>query len=93
MGKITYRDYNKLVDLSKANLTPRQAILLKCKECSAFQDGEVRYCNCKTCALWEISRKYLSKTSRQKKTLTTEQLELARERIRIAREKRLSNEV
>ena len=87
-----YSEYNGLCDLSSANLTPKQAILMKCKECCAFQNNEVRLCNSKDCALWEISRKYLTHSSRPNRVMSEEQREASRIRMKEFRAKALSNE-
>ena len=83
---MNYSEYNGLCDLSSANLTPKQAILMKCKECCCFQPNEVRLCSSKDCSLWEISRKYLgiiktpSKfTEAQREALRKRMLEMKRE--------------
>lgn len=91
-NKITLRDYNSLVDLSRANLTPRQAILFKCRECCGFEWGEARACDSKTCALWQISRRYMNKQARTIKPMTEEQKEAMIQRLTRMRERKLSNE-
>ena len=97
MREFNINEYNSIRDLSKVELGPRQAILAYCKECCGFNYKEALACPSKTCPLWRISRKYMgiikSDSERPKRTLTDEQKQIQIERLRIAREKRLQNEV
>lgn len=60
--KITLYEYNELVDFTNyQELTPLQAIKLKCKECCCFNMSDVKRCEIKSCALNQFinrQRKY-----------------------------------
>lgn len=96
MKEFNLNDYNSVRDLSNVELGPRQAILAFCKECCGFNNNEARLCPSKTCPLWRLSRKYMglikNESSRPKRTLTEAQRQIQIERLRIARERKLSNE-
>ena len=51
-------DYNKLIDFTNVELTPKEAIIFKCHECCAFDSTEVKGCNNKMCALFKYKQKW-----------------------------------
>lgn len=71
------RDYNKLIDLTDVELTPKQAILFKCYECCCFQAKEVKKCEAKDCALYKFKNKWF-RTPSKKYNITNEELERRR---------------
>lgn len=58
MKKFRISEYVKLEDMTGYELTPKWAILAKCKECSGFYPNEARLCTCRTCALYPLKEKY-----------------------------------
>ena len=68
--KFKLSDYNELVDLSDYEMSTKQAIMAKCKECSGFSSKEAILCNAKDCALHKIYQHYVrnSKTKIKKDT-------------------------
>lgn len=67
--KFYLSDYNDLVDLSEYVMTPRQAILAKCKECCGFSSMEAHRCNIKTCALHNLLVRFTKKSVTRAKYL------------------------
>ena len=65
------RDYTELVDFSGMELTPLQAIKLKCIECCAFDYKEAKRCDIKTCVLNQFITKkreyHLSEKDRERR--------------------------
>lgn len=47
MKKFLISEYNDLKDLSDYKMTPKQAIIAKCKECCGFSMHEAILCNAK----------------------------------------------
>lgn len=66
--KFKLSDYNELVDLTDYEMSTKQAIMAKCKECSGFSSKEAILCNAKDCALHKIYQYYVrnSKTKIKK---------------------------
>ena len=62
MKKFNRLKYNSLEDMSEYSLTPRQAILAKCKECCGFSMYEACNCDIKTCALHNLLVRYTKKS-------------------------------
>ena len=65
--KFNLTDYTELVDLSDYEMTTRQAIMAKCKECCGFSTYEAMRCNCKTCALHRFFVRYTKKSTTRAK--------------------------
>lgn len=58
---MTYREYNKPTDFSEVQLTPMKAIMMKCKDCCAYDAGEVNSCEIKTCPLWRLKEMHFKR--------------------------------
>lgn len=69
MKKFNRLKYNSLEDMSEYSLTPRQAILAKCKECCGFSMYEACKCDIKTCALHNLLVRYTKKSTTRAKYL------------------------
>ena len=67
--KFYLSDYNELEDMSEYVMTPRQAILAKCKECCGFSSMEAHRCNIKTCALHNLLVRFTKKSVTRAKYL------------------------
>lgn len=59
--KFSMNDYKDLVDLSDYDMTTKQCIMAKCKECSGFSSHEARLCNNKSCALYKPYSFYIKR--------------------------------
>lgn len=68
MKKFFISEYNELEDLSDYEMTPKQAIIAKCKQCSCFNMQKAILCNVKNCALHNLLVRY-TKTSRTRKKM------------------------
>ena len=68
MKKFLISEYNDLKDLSDYEMTPKQAIIAKCKECCGFSMHEAILCNAKNCALHNLFVRY-TKNSRTRKKM------------------------
>lgn len=64
MKKFLISEYN---DLSDYEMTPKQAIIAKCKECCCFSMHEAILCNAKNCALHNLLVRYTKNNRTQKK--------------------------
>lgn len=51
-------DYNKLIDFTDIDLTPKEAIKFKCHECRCFNSKEVLLCDNTDCALYKYKVKW-----------------------------------
>ena len=51
MKKFLISEYNEQKDLSDYEMTPRQAIMAKCKECCCWSMHEALLCQCTHCPL------------------------------------------
>ena len=60
--KFKLSDYNELVDLSDYEMTIKQAVMAKCKECCGFSSKEAILCNAKDCALHKLYQRYVRKS-------------------------------
>lgn len=60
--KFNLRDYNELIDLSDYEMTIKQAVMAKCKECCGFSSKEAILCNAKDCALHKLYQRYVRKS-------------------------------
>jgi hypothetical protein len=70
-------------------MTPMKAIRAKCLDCN-YTAQEVKLCPCTTCPLWPFR---LGKNPNiNKRVLTDDQRKAASDRLKIAREKRKSND-
>ena len=70
MKKFKISEYTELKDLKDYEMTPRQAIIAKCKECCGFSMHEAFLCNCTTCALHSLFERYTKNSLTQKKKQT-----------------------
>ena len=59
-------EYTEQKDLSDYFLTPRQAIMAKCKECCCWSMHEALLCQCKQCPLHSLFVRF-TKNSRTRK--------------------------
>ena len=60
--KFNLRDYNELVDLSDYEMTIKQAVMAKCKECCGFSSKEAILKKKKNCALHKLYQRYVRKS-------------------------------
>lgn len=66
MKKFFISEYNEQKDLSDYEMTPRQAIMAKCKECCGFSMHEALLCQCTHCPLHGLFVRF-TKNSRTRK--------------------------
>lgn len=67
MKKFLISEYNDLKDLSDYEMTPKQAIIAKCKQCCNFNMHEAILCNVKNCALHNLLVRYTKNNRTRKK--------------------------